>query len=255
MSLLNLTDNLSIFSITENKIDVSSCLLSNRDDSEIWPNLTEVGEFQDIFQKIDDIQRIDNVIYKFKTAKKRGRERNKESKKDEHTALSIDNIERKIQNHFLNFIISFLNDCVLAFFKFQKFTFLKFSYSEKIKVSFEYMKKIKTSTIKDLIENIGISAKYKHSDKNTNKMNLKDLSEFYWFRQIFEIKYLELFFVYYHDEQPLKEIKKFGQKIILSKNTKTFYYLLPKDKNLIDEIIKYTEELYLADINGIKDND
>ena len=176
MSLLNLTDNLSIFSITENKIDVSSCLLSNRDDSEIWPNLTEVGEFQDIFQKIDDIQRIDNAIYKFKTAKKRGRERNKESKKDEHTALSIDNIERKIQNHFLNFIISFLNDCVLAFFKFQKFTFLKFSYSEKIKVSFEYMKKIKTSTIKDLIENIGISAKYKHSDKNTNKMNLKDLS-------------------------------------------------------------------------------
>ena len=164
MSLLNLTDNLSIFSITENKIDVSSCLLSNRDDSEIWPNLTEVGEFQDIFQKIDDIQRIDNVIYKFKTAKKRGRERNKESKKDEHTALSIDNIERKIQNHFLNFIISFLNDCILAFFKFQKFTFLKFSHSEKIKVSFEYMKKIKTSTIKDLIENIGISAKYKQNE-------------------------------------------------------------------------------------------
>ena len=63
MSLLNLTDNLSIFSITENKIDVSSCLLSNRDDSEIWPNLTEIGEFQDIFQNSDDIQRIDNVIY------------------------------------------------------------------------------------------------------------------------------------------------------------------------------------------------
>ena len=139
-------------------------MFSNRDDSEIWPNLTEVGEFQDIFKKIDDIQRIDNVIYKFKTAKKRGRERNKESKKDEHTALSIDNIERKIQNHFLNFIISFLNDCVLSFFKFQKFTFLKFSYSEKIKVSFEYIKKIKTSTIKDLIENIGISAKYKQNE-------------------------------------------------------------------------------------------
>ena len=205
MSLLNLTDNLSIFSITENKIDVSSCLLSNRDDSEIWPNLTEVGEFQDIFQKIDDIQRIDNVIYKFKTAKKRGRERNKESKKDEHTALSIDNIERKIQNHFLNFIISFLNDCVLAFFKFQKFTFLKFSYSEKIKVSFGYMKKIKTSTINDLIENIDVSKKYKHPDKNTNKMNLKALSEYHWFHQILEIKYLELFFDYYIMSSLLKK--------------------------------------------------
>ena len=66
---------------------------------------------------------------------------------------------------------------------------------------------------------------------------------------------MELFFDYYNDEQPLKEVKKFGQKIILSKNTKTFYYLLPKDKNLIDEIIKYTEKLYLADINTIKDID
>ena len=66
---------------------------------------------------------------------------------------------------------------------------------------------------------------------------------------------MELFFDYYKDEQPRKEVKKFGQKIILSKNTKTFYYLLPKDKNLIDEKIKYTEKLYLADINTIKDID
>ncbi len=58
-----------------------------------------------------------------------------------------------------------------------------------------------------------------------------------------------------HNEQPLKEITKFGQKIKLSQKTKSFYYLLPKDKNLKDEIIKYTEELYLADINDIKDND
>ena len=106
------------------------------------------------------------------------------------------------------------------------------------------MGKIKKSTIKELIENIDISVKYKHHDKNknTNKMNLKALDENPWFKQIFEIKYLE-FSDYYNDEQPLKEITKFGKKILLQK-TKSFYYLVQKYKNLEDELIKYTKDLY-----------
>ena len=144
-----------------------------------------------------------------------------------------------MQLYFLNFIISFLNDCVFAFFKEQKFTFLKFPYSEKRKVSFEHMKKMKYSTIKDLLENIVISDKYKHSDKNINKMNLKALCEYDWFQQIFKKKYLNLFFDYYNDEHPLKDITKFSIKIILLQKSKSFHYLLQKSKNLEDEIVKY----------------
>jgi hypothetical protein len=46
---------------------------------------------QDMSQNRYDIQRIE-----FKVTKKRRRGMNKESKKAEHTASSIDNIERKI---------------------------------------------------------------------------------------------------------------------------------------------------------------
>jgi len=45
--------------------------------------------------------------------KKRGKKRYKESKKAEHTAFAPENIITKIQVHYLNFIVSFLNDCVL----------------------------------------------------------------------------------------------------------------------------------------------
>ena len=100
--------------------------------------------------------------------------------------------------------------------------------------------------MKEMFENIEFSKKYKHPDKNknTNKMNLKVLDENPWFKQILEIKYLELFSDYYNDEQSLKEITKFGKKILLQK-TKSFYYLLQKYKNLEDELIKYSKDLYL----------
>ena len=82
------------------------------------------------------------------------------------------------------------------------------------------MGKIKKSTIKELIENIDISVKYKHHDKNknTNKMNLKALDENPWFKQIFEIKYLELFSDYYNDEEPFKDITKIWKKNPFAKN-------------------------------------
>ena len=81
MSYLNSTDNLSFFSMTENNIEVSSYFSSIGDYSENKPNLSEILEFQDMIQNSDEIQRIDNVMNKFKITKKRGRGRNKESKK------------------------------------------------------------------------------------------------------------------------------------------------------------------------------
>ena len=81
MSYLNSTINLSFFSMTENNIEVSSYFSSIGDYSENKPNLSEILEFQDMIQNSDEIQRIDNVMNKFKITKKRGRGRNKESKK------------------------------------------------------------------------------------------------------------------------------------------------------------------------------
>jgi hypothetical protein len=103
---------------------------------------------------------------------KRGKKRNKESKKAVHTSSNIDNIIVKVQTYFLNFMISFLNDCVLALYKNRKYTFLKLDRAEKLKVSKEQMNKIKNSSIKDLLEEVKISKKYKQYNEDTNKKNL-----------------------------------------------------------------------------------
>ena len=189
----------------------------------------------------------DKIIFKTeKLQKKRGRKRNKESKKAVHTSWSIDNIIVKVQAHFLDFMISFLNDCVHSFPENQKYTFLKLDRAEKKKVSKEQINKMKNSTIKDLLEKIKISKKYKQYDENNNKNNLDALMEESWLRQIFHIKFLNLFFYYYNNEQPLKDLTIFGKKLILSKTTESFIALLQKDKNKImeDKIVEYTKEIY-----------
>ena len=67
-----------------------------------------------------------------------------------------------------------------------------------------------------------------------------------WLRQIFHIKFSDLFFYYYNNEQPLKDLTIFGKKLILSKTTESFIALLQKDKNKImeDKIVEYTKEIY-----------
>ena len=108
----------------------------------------------------------DKIIFKTeKLQKKRGRKRNKKSKKAVHTSLSIDNIIVKVQTHFLDFMISFLNDCVHSFPETQKYTFLKLDRGEKKKVSKKQMDKMKNSTIKDLLEKVKISKKFNDMTK------------------------------------------------------------------------------------------
>ena len=116
----------------------------------------------DASENLDDLIMINpksinkgRIIFKTeKLQKKRGRKRNKTSKKAVHTSWSIDNIIVKVQAHFLDFMISFLNDCVHSFPETQKYTFLKLDRGEKKKVSKKQMDKMKNSTIKDLLEKV-----------------------------------------------------------------------------------------------------
>ena len=93
------------------------------------------------------------------TKKKRGPIKIQESKKAEHNEWSYDNITSKIQVHYLNFIISFLNDCVNSFFGKKEFIFLNIDYKQKSKVTKAHLEKMKDSTILDILKNIDISNK------------------------------------------------------------------------------------------------
>ena len=211
-------------------------------------NSSEIDESENLYDLImikPKSNNKDKIIFKTeKLQKKRGRKRNKESKKDEHTSWSIDNIIVKVQAHFLDFMISFLNDCVHSFPETQKYTFLKLDRGEKKKVSKKQIDKMKNSTIKDLLEKVKISKKFKRYDENTNKNNLDSLIEESWLRQIFKIKFSDLFFYCYNNERPLKELTIFGKKLIFSEATESFFDLLQKDKTMEDKIVEYTKEIY-----------
>ena len=176
--------------------------------------------------------------------KKRGRPSTKEFKIKVHCSSDFDNILSKIQTHFLNFSISLANDCLSSFHLNKKFSFNKFERKMKSKITSKYFNELKNYSIKDLLNNIGISNKYRRYDQNNNKINVKELSKYDWFKNFFEINYLDLFSYYYNDEQPLEELLICDKIIVLSEKTKSFYWLLKKNENLKEIIIQITKMSY-----------
>ena len=178
----------------------------------------------------------------------RGRKPTKAIKIKVHTALALDNILSKVQTDFLNFTVSLTNDAAINILHSKKKNlFKKFARDKKLKISSKYFNKLKNYSIKDLLKNMGISRKYKKFDRNINQRNLEKLTEDEWFDNFFEIKFLDLFSIYYNEEQPLKEIFIDGKNIILSEKTKSFYYLLQKYEKSREDIIRVTKMFYFGE--------
>ena len=179
----------------------------------------------------------------------------KRPKKEIHSSISEDNILTKIQTHFLNFIIFFLNDCVYNYYKNRKIKFIKFAHEIKAKVSSKYLNKMKNSTIYDLLTEIEISSKFTRHNKNNNEKNAKILNKIPWFKKIFELKFLDLFQYYHNENKQLNKIFLFEREITLTKDTKSYYFLLEKNMTIKKEIIEITKYNYLSKINSIESNE
>jgi hypothetical protein len=180
---------------------------------------------------------------------KRGRKTTKNSKKETHSADSYDNILRKIQTHFLNFMISFINDCIKSLHENKKMNLKNINYEEKKKIKRAYLEKIKYVTINEIINNIDISTKYKKYNKDINRTNLTKLSQISFFKKLFQMKFIELFCLYYNESKPLDKLFLFDKTITLSKKTKPYYNLL-KDKNSNEKyFIEITKMNYINDFN------
>lgn len=181
--------------------------------------------------------------------KKRGRQsNNKSNKKKEHSAKALDNVTRKIQTNFIQFIPCLLNDIGFAFENNKKPMFKKLKYSEIKSVNFKTVKKLKKLKIKELFSKFSISTRYKQASlkdaKNMNEQNLDKLCKYSGFKEFINQNFLKVFSLYYNKGKELKSILIGGKVIPISKKTKDFSCLLKNNKQIEKELIEVAELVY-----------
>ena len=96
--------------------------------------------------------------------KKRGRHPQNKDKTPFHDKTGDDNLLRKIQIHFLTFVIDFCNDTLREEYKYSKDYFRNINHENKKTVNYNYIMQLKNSTIKNLLK-MDISDKYSRKEK------------------------------------------------------------------------------------------
>ena len=164
----------------------------------------------------------------------------------------MDNILTKIQVHFFSFIIDIANDALFTEFKEENtYNFKGIDYKIKTKFNHSSFETYKKSRIKDILE-LEISPKFKLSQMDHNKQLLdKVMNLSNWLDKFFDMNYLKLFSYYYNNKNALKAIFFEGKEIKLSKKTKSFYYLIEKNKINKNELIKTAESYYFNEDDSL----
>ena len=176
-------------------------------------------------------------IINFKTVlrKKRGKKTkfadNNYFKKPINNCDDFENIQRKIQVHFISFLVSLANDKVEQFFgKKGKYHFKDVKYELKKIVNHKNVEYLKSCKYSDIMQ-MKISPKNKKFGEDTNKniyLEITQLSK--ELKNFFDKNYLYIFQKYYLGLKPNeKEINYEGEKITLSAKTKGYYHLLRKN--------------------------
>ena len=163
----------------------------------------------------------------------------------------IDNLKRRIDFHFINFLIGFVNDAlkeenldIPSSFRLNNFLL-----PNKYNI-FSRRFNLKEKTIKDILK-LDISIKYRRFGQDKNRKLLEKVeSSSAWFADLFKMSYLELFKYYYNEEKPLNKITFANKEIYLSSKTKAFYDLLEKRKDLREYLIQVGKSIYLAKENS-----
>lgn len=208
------------------------------------------GKKEDSFKK--------KINFKTVLRKKRGKkakDNENNSTKKPHGSDDFDNIQRKIQVHYISFLISFANDKLRNIFGNKcKYNFKDVKYDLKRIVNHKNVEYLKQSKYSDIIQ-MKISPKNKKFNEDTNKniyLELIKISK--EFENFFDKKYLYIFQKYYLGlKKNENEINFEGQKIPLSNKTKGFYNLLEKNECSKDKFKNIIKDVYFAETNYLND--
>ena len=167
--------------------------------------------------------------------KKRGRKSLKKKILHVHTALDDDNILRKIQVHFLTFLISFTNDYLNSIFpnmdkKTKSFlNFRHIDYKVKKTINHGSIEKLKKKTIGEILQ-MEASPKNKTCKRNINQIIYYKLcNQFPELQQIYFNKPFPEFFIEYYYNKNERFILLNGVKVNLSIKTQAFNALIQKN--------------------------
>ena len=244
INLFEKIEFLSIFDFQENE------------NNSIYPNNTNNNSENEMYQYINEpnlplyeneneiYNDISNDVLKNKRGRKNKLKTTKKSRKT-HSNKSFDNLLRKIQVHFLTFLIGFVNDILKKDLNYShKFSFKQIKTEIKNNVKYENVSKLKEMTVGDILQK-DISKKYKRYNKCYNREIFEKIQrKSNWFDELFKMKYLELFNYYYNEEKNKKIFFYKKSEIILSPKTKSFYYLIEEYKDLRQDLIKTVKEVY-----------
>ena len=244
INLFEKNEFLSIFDFTENE------------NNSIYPNNTNNNSENEMYQYINEpnlplyeneneiYNDVSNDVLKNKRGRKNKLKTTKKSRKT-HSNKSFDNLLRKIQVHFLTFLINFVNDILKKDLNYShKFSFKQIKTEIKNNVKYENVSKLKEMTVGDILQK-DISKKYKRYNKCYNREIFEKIQrKSNWFDELFKMKYLELFNYYYNEGFPKKIFFYKKSEIILSPKTKSFYYLIEEYKDLRQDLIKTVKEVY-----------
>jgi hypothetical protein len=144
-----------------------------------------------------------------------------------HDKFTIDNILRKFQVHYLNFIVSFINTILnnLGF----KIKLFQLNYRLKANIGKKNIKYLKNSTLIEILSK-EISPKYRAVNKNENCIIIEKIIKCPIVNKILSEKYMYLFDIYLKSQRIIN-LDKYGldQTIELPTNIAMFDDLLKKN--------------------------
>lgn len=190
----------------------------------------------------------DNEIIFLK--KRRGRKTNSEKKgKRVHNASDFDNILRKIQVHYLTFIVCFTNDLIEVFLPNRKdLRFKNLDYNLKKTVNHSYVQKLKNKTIGEILQ-FKASSKNRKFESFVNQTIYQKICELSQIMKgFFEFSYLTVFNEYYYKSQ--RTISFGGKNINISQRTKLFTDLVHKNIESAEKI----QQIALDNFIELKNN-
>ena len=227
--IINNINNQTIFNFNFN-LYTNNIFINNSDDFYNYSKTNIPRPIFAISYKPNDIKEED------KNTKKRGR-KSIVSKKNTrvHGPSDDDNLLRKIQVHFLSFIVNYTNDVIRTLIDMKNPPLFKnLDYSIKKVVNRKNVETLKKKNISEILQ-LKVSPKMKIHDESVNKNIYDEIFSLCPFMfNYFHRSYLSLFREYYHNKNKIFMVN--GRIIKLSIKTKTFSDLIAKNYKYKDKI-------------------